>query len=104
MRPLVLSKNFKSTKDISRTHVIEKTDSGLYSLIGGKWTIYRKMGEDVINQIADEEKLKGKQYPSSLTKNLPLVGSCSVYTKNELIDTLGIMGEYLYKTYGSRAF
>ena len=25
LRPLVLSKNFQSTKDISRTHVIEKS-------------------------------------------------------------------------------
>lgn len=34
---------------------------------------------------------------------MPLIGSCSNFTKNELVDTLGIMGEYLYKTYGSRA-
>lgn len=103
LRPLVLSKDFKNTKDISRTHVIEKSPHGLYSLIGGKWTIYRKMGEDVINEIVKEEKLKGKEYPPTPTKRLPLVGSSSVFTKNELVDTLGIMGEYLYKTYGSRA-
>ena len=54
LRPLVLSKNFKSTKDISRTHVVEKSETGLYSLIGGKWTIYRKMGEDVMNEIVGE--------------------------------------------------
>jgi glycerol-3-phosphate dehydrogenase len=26
-----------------------------------------------------------------------------VYTKRDLVDSLGIMGDYLYKTYGSRA-
>jgi hypothetical protein len=31
------------------------------------------------------------------------MGSCSIYTKNELVDSLGMMGEYLYKTYGSRS-
>jgi len=51
---LVLSKDFKTTKDISRTHVIEKSDSGLYSLIGGKWTIFRKMGEDVVDLIVKD--------------------------------------------------
>ncbi len=61
------------------------------------------MGEDVVNEIVSDEKILGKSYPSTLTKRLPLVGSCSTYTKNELVDTLGIMGEYLYKTYGSRA-
>ena len=33
-----------STKDIARNHVIEEQPSGLLSLMGGKWTIYRKMG------------------------------------------------------------
>jgi glycerol-3-phosphate dehydrogenase len=48
---LVVDDASKTTKDIARTHIIEKSDSGLYSLLGGKWTIYRKMGEDIIDQI-----------------------------------------------------
>jgi glycerol-3-phosphate dehydrogenase len=40
-----------STASISRNHVIEKTDSGLVSLMGGKWTSFRKMGEETVNTI-----------------------------------------------------
>lgn len=38
-------KTLKS-KDICRNHVIETSQSGLMSLLGGKWTSYRVMGED----------------------------------------------------------
>jgi glycerol-3-phosphate dehydrogenase len=31
-------------------------DSGLLSLMGGKWTIYRRMGEDLLNIIAKKEE------------------------------------------------
>lgn len=44
LRPLVMNKESKNTKDIARTHVVEKSRSGLLSLMGGKWTTYRKMG------------------------------------------------------------
>jgi glycerol-3-phosphate dehydrogenase len=31
--------------------VIEKSASGLYSLMGGKWTTYRRMAEDLVDEI-----------------------------------------------------
>ena len=38
-----------SSKDISRNHVVEVDKlSGLISLMGGKWTTYRQMGEDAV--------------------------------------------------------
>lgn len=52
LRPLVLANEAKGTKDIARTHVIERSSSGLYSLMGGKWTTYRKMGEDLMNEVS----------------------------------------------------
>lgn len=46
--------------------------------MGGKWTIYRKMGEDMVDKICAEEKQKeGKIYPISQTRGLPLMGSIS---------------------------
>lgn len=51
IRPLVAKDATSDTKKLARTHVIERSDSGLYSLMGGKWTIYRKMGEDLVDQI-----------------------------------------------------
>ena len=48
LRPLVKS-SAKKTAEISRDHSILVSDSGLISVLGGKWTTYRKMAEDVIN-------------------------------------------------------
>ena len=36
------------TKQISREHVVLVSNSGLVTLIGGKWTTYRKMAEDAL--------------------------------------------------------
>jgi glycerol-3-phosphate dehydrogenase len=49
MRPLVKS-NAKNTKDISRSHLIKVSHSKLISIIGGKWTTYRQMAEEVVNE------------------------------------------------------
>lgn len=52
LRPLAApKKEGKSTKEISRGHIIEMTDSGLVTITGGKWTTYRQMAQDVINLI-----------------------------------------------------
>ena len=51
LRPLVKSSNnTDDTASISRDHVITISRSGLVSVSGGKWTTYRKMAEDVIEQ------------------------------------------------------
>ena len=39
------SNNASTTKEVSRTHEIEISKSGLISVMGGKWTIFRLMGE-----------------------------------------------------------
>ena len=44
-------KKKNSTAAISRNHVIEVTDSGLVSLMGGKWTSYRAQGEETVDKI-----------------------------------------------------
>ncbi len=38
-----------STKEISRDHKLIKSDSGLITITGGKWTTYRKMGEETVD-------------------------------------------------------
>jgi glycerol-3-phosphate dehydrogenase len=50
----VLNDKAVNSKSIARTHVIERSKSGLYSLLGGKWTTFRKMGEDLVNEISKE--------------------------------------------------
>ena len=57
LRPLAAPQsNNQKTKEISRGHKIIVSASGLISVIGGKWTTYRKMAEDTVDTI--EKKLE----------------------------------------------
>lgn len=50
LRPLVNMGEPKSTAAISRDHCLVVSESGLVTITGGKWTTYRKMAEDTVNQ------------------------------------------------------
>jgi glycerol-3-phosphate dehydrogenase len=52
LRPLAAPKSNDSqkTKEISRSHKIYKTTSGLLTITGGKWTTYREMAEEVVDK------------------------------------------------------
>src|SRR6266571_1943183 len=52
LRPLVTSANHHHTAAISRDHHLLISRSGLVTITGGKWTTYRKMREDAIDQAA----------------------------------------------------
>ena len=52
LRPLVNLGGEENTADISRDHTIHISHSGLVTVAGGKWTTYRNMAEDTINQAA----------------------------------------------------
>lgn len=76
LRPLAVPKGeTKKTKEISRGHKIYQSKSGLITIIGGKWTTYRQMGEEVINRIAKIGNLPKRK---SITETLHLHG----YKKN----------------------
>ena len=49
LRPLV-RKNGARTAQLSRDHRIVVGPTGLITVLGGKWTTYRKMGEDAIDR------------------------------------------------------
>jgi glycerol-3-phosphate dehydrogenase len=56
LRPLISakSKNPNETKSLLRDHEVEHdVDSGLISLLGGKWTTYRLMAEDTVTKICE---------------------------------------------------
>jgi len=57
IRPLVRSDDSKNTAALSREHTIRIEDSGLLTMCGGKWTTYRRMAEDCVNQAAALAKL-----------------------------------------------
>jgi glycerol-3-phosphate dehydrogenase len=52
IRPLVRAPGAVSTAALSRDHVIHIDKSGLMTITGGKWTTYRHMAEDCVNQAA----------------------------------------------------
>ena len=51
LRPLVGSSD-SDTASLSRDHTLVVSPSGLVTITGGKWTTYRKMGEDTVTQAA----------------------------------------------------
>lgn len=56
MRPLILNKEVQEgekvdTKSIARKHVIERSQNNLFSLMGGKWTAYRTMAEETVDEV-----------------------------------------------------
>jgi len=71
IRPLVKSGGAGSTAALSRDHTIHIDKSGLITICGGKWTTYRHMAEDVVNQAAMLARLPERR---CLTEDLPLHG------------------------------
>jgi glycerol-3-phosphate dehydrogenase len=70
-RPLVKQADAASTAAISRDHTVLISKSKLVTVTGGKWTTYRKMGEDVVNQAST---IAGLAQAPSKTADLPLHG------------------------------
>ncbi len=48
LRPLVAGEG--STSALSRDHAVHVSPSGLVTIVGGKWTTYRKMAEDAVDE------------------------------------------------------
>ncbi len=70
-RPLVKRADAASTAAISRDHTILISESKLITVTGGKWTTYRKMGEDTISRAIS---LAGLSQTQSQTAELRLHG------------------------------
>ncbi|HUM65189.1 MAG TPA: glycerol-3-phosphate dehydrogenase/oxidase [Chitinophagaceae bacterium] len=72
LRPLAAPQNEEQkTKEISRSHKIIVSESKLFTILGGKWTTYRKMGEDMVNRI---EKELNWQHKKPATASLHIHG------------------------------
>ncbi len=73
VRPLVSSSGSKSTKKIARDHEVElDSQSGLISIMGGKWTTYRAMAQDTIDAV---QKFLGISVSPCQTLRHRLLGS-----------------------------
>ncbi len=52
LRPLIASGAKGATKTISREHALFVSASGLVTIVGGKWTTYRRMAKDAVDRAA----------------------------------------------------
>lgn len=50
LRPLIQADESASTAQLVREHLLQMSPSGLLSMAGGKWTSYRKMAEEAVDQ------------------------------------------------------
>jgi glycerol-3-phosphate dehydrogenase len=90
LRPLAADPDHpQSTKEVSRRHKITLSSSGLLSIVGGKWTSYRRMAEETI-----DKAIKAGMLPPAKcrTKNFPFYHNAILLNDNRL------------KIYGDRAW
>jgi glycerol-3-phosphate dehydrogenase len=65
IRPLVKDPNAKNTESLVRNHLINVSESGLLTCAGGKWTTYRQMAEEAVDEAISQFKLQTKPYPNA---------------------------------------
>jgi len=87
LRPLAApEEEGEKTKEISRSHKITISPTGLLSITGGKWTTYRKMGEDVIEKAI---LIGGFKEKPSVTANMPIHGYAKNFDEADLLHYYG---------------
>jgi glycerol-3-phosphate dehydrogenase len=93
LRPLVRTAEADKTKSLSRDHVILVSATGLLTVIGGKWTTYRKMAQDTVDHAAS---IAGLEDAPCRTEHLDLHGWMSR-------EDAGFPAEEHWQVYGSEA-
>jgi glycerol-3-phosphate dehydrogenase len=85
IRPLVKAGGASKTSALSRDHTIHVDSSGLLTIVGGKWTTYRRMAEDCVDHAITLGSLPEVE---CRTHNLKIHGY------DDEIDGLSSMGVY----------
>jgi glycerol-3-phosphate dehydrogenase len=86
IRPLVKAEGAANTASLSRSHTIRIENSGMITICGGKWTTYRHMAEDCVNQAATFTQLPERP---CTTANLNIHGHLP---NAERFETLAVYG------------
>ena len=113
-RPLASDPHALPGAPVSRDHIISiNQETGITFVTGGKWTTYREMAEDVVDQVLDYKNItttsSGKTVGKCQTLNKQLWGGKG-YSKNvaiKLVQKFGISeqtAKHLANTYGTHAF
>ena len=128
IRPLVRDPKSKNTESLVRNHLITTSDSGLLTIAGGKWTTYRQMAEETVDEAVKLYNLQPgpvMQVPrisgtEMIDDSAPLDGTCQThqvrligahgYSKTlfiNLIQHFGVetdVAKHLTESYGDRAW
>ena len=103
LRPLIDAGEGR-TADLSRDHAVLESDSGLFSVVGGKLTEYRFMAEDVLDRAI---AARGISTGPCRTRNLPLVGApanpVATQRNSGILRTSGELPGSLVARYGAES-
>jgi glycerol-3-phosphate dehydrogenase len=87
LRPLAApAEGSGSTKEISRSHKLIISTSGLVTITGGKWTTYRKMAEDTIDKVIGTTGLAAAM---CVTKEISIHGNSNQTAKEDCLSVYG---------------
>ncbi|GJF00671.1 glycerol-3-phosphate dehydrogenase [Phanerochaete sordida] len=109
LRPLVRNPNAASTEGLVRNHMIHVSDSGLLTIAGGKWTTYRAMAEETVDEAVKVFGLQDRVKNGCVTEKLRLIGSDG-WSRNMFIGLIQRYGlesdiaKHLSDNYGDRAW
>ncbi|KAL0941594.1 Glycerol-3-phosphate dehydrogenase, mitochondrial 2 [Colletotrichum truncatum] len=125
IRPLVKDPKAKNTESLVRSHLVTVSDSGLLTCAGGKWTTYRQMAEDAVDEAIKIFDLKPQQITlpdisgaglpgltttgKCITTKVPLIGAHGFSTQlpGQLISHFSLdpdVAHHLATNYGDRAW
>eukprot|EP00420_Gonyaulax_spinifera_P036223 CAMPEP_0197884824 /NCGR_PEP_ID=MMETSP1439-20131203/11139_1 /TAXON_ID=66791 /ORGANISM="Gonyaulax spinifera, Strain CCMP409" /LENGTH=788 /DNA_ID=CAMNT_0043504567 /DNA_START=99 /DNA_END=2465 /DNA_ORIENTATION=- len=116
IRPLAVDPNVKDQSSASRDHIVSHhPTNGITFISGGKWTTWREMAEDCVDQVLAKDKALAKKAGPSMTLKTPLVGSGPTelfpdgYHENVAVrlsqkfDLAFDVAQHLARNYGTRA-
>ncbi|KAI9848223.1 MAG: mitochondrial glycerol-3-phosphate dehydrogenase [Sclerophora amabilis] len=128
IRPLVRDPKAKNTESLVRNHLVDVSESGLLTCAGGKWTTYRQMAEETVDEATKQFNLTPAPVPNAprvsgsetVDEGATLDGSCQThqvkligahgYSKTlfiNLIQHYGVetdVAQHLTESYGDRAW
>ncbi|GFF26181.1 glycerol-3-phosphate dehydrogenase, mitochondrial [Aspergillus udagawae] len=84
IRPLVRDPKVKSSEALVRNHLISVSPSGLLTCAGGKWTTYRQMAEDAVDEAIKVFGLKTREV--SQVPDISGVGGSGLVSDGAVLD------------------
>jgi glycerol-3-phosphate dehydrogenase len=118
IRPLCVDPNAKDQSSVSRDHTVSHhPTNGITFISGGKWTTWREMAEDCVEQVLERPDAKALKKKAGESKSLttPLIGAGqTAFCPDGFHENLGVtlsqkfdlawdVAQHLSRNYGTRA-